>query len=1235
MKKYILIASAAAVAALLLSSCQMENLEGQPVESAPGMVLHAEAEAPLTKTTLSGNDALGYEVRWQSGDTITVVNGNGSVGVFTSFSGGDTRTDFVRTRGYEGPAPYKAWYPAELYNEGTPAFPAVQKYTAGSPTGSPMYAESADDKLMFKNIGGIIRLNISTELADQAISKIILQANQGLSGTITNAATLADNAYVATVAAGGTLTLECGEGVAISSTPTPFFMSVPATTYSGLTITAVTATGIRQTWSLKDGRAVPVGRSSITDINLEFTKTVSYTDLSARGTANTYIVSEAGAYKFNATVKGNGGLDPATGATATPIQKSDISGVTVLWEIIDHGNAIAYADGIYDIGYYDGYIYFSTPSTFAQGNAYVAIFKDLAGGNAGVYDKDVDEILWSWMIWATPAPGDVEYNGSLFMDRNLGATTLNGDRGFLYQWGRKDPFSAANGGYSSFTFYPAAAFNTVAGIQTIDYGIKHPATHVNNGDENSWMSEAEYNLLPWRDDVKTIYDPCPLGWRVPTAAQQNGYSGLPATGFSNAAGEYGNPGSGYYRSSTVTSYPKAYAYRQNGEQNNWGTNPAMAIRPVEDKTVAKDLSTYTDLSATASANSYIVPALGDYKFRATVKGNGAASLAGVSATTGSSSIAGADLVWASFGTSVAPSSVELIRRVGYQDGYVYFSTGAEYKEGNAVVAIKDAGGNILWSWHLWLTDDEISEQAYPGGAVFMDRNLGALAATSGTESYGLLYQWGRKDPFLNTKYANGGDITPVTVWQPAVYGAQQLNENTGQTPTHTVAEVVQWPNKFIYTPQACNVSEGHGTGGGLWASDQTAALWGSEKTIFDPCPPGWKVPETALWDNSFRERFFNTKYSNPMSVALPAATAIFPSVGVKTTVSVYQYHYNSNNPLTSYYVRNDGGIAVPPGYHFRLWASDGALLSDSFGSNQDPTAGVFSYDQIMSYSTDLMIDLRDMFWDNYAYQIGHYEGRTYQKAVPASGLSVRCVRETSQAVQPASVSIPATASVAQFSSIQLPVTTVPAQSSYFAQTWTSDDESVAKVDSHGRVLGMATGTCHITLSTVAGSSSCTVTVTAPSSTMTAVDMGLPSGTKWANMNWGANAPSADGTFISWNEAPGMLSSSNWRLPTKAECEELVNNSVVSLYNSGGVSGLLVTSTINGNCIFLPASGYKKSEYGYIESESPRNGYFWSSDRDQSSYKPFYLMASMYDGSLHVSYYTVESHHYTTVRPVAK
>ncbi|MCR5547839.1 MAG: hypothetical protein K6F25_03720 [Bacteroidales bacterium] len=303
------------------------------------------------------------------------------------------------------------------------------------------------------------------------------------------------------------------------------------------------------------------------------------------GAANTYMISEAGNFSFDATVKGNGGLDPLTGKQATRIPKDSIAGVKVLWEIYEQGRAIKHDGTAYAIEYADGTVTLSTPDEFVPGAACVAI-----------YDTD-GVILWSWLIWATPEPGTQEHNGALFMDRNLGAIDPgNGMRGFLYQWGRKDAFSAATGSYSPFTYVPEAntAFTTINGIQSVAFTIANPTVHINNGDSSSWMSKEEYNTLPWRDDVKTIYDPSPCGWRVPTDAEQNGLSGLPGTGFSNSANAYGNPGSGYYRTSTFSGYPKAFAYRQNGQQNNWGTNPAMAIRCVKEKAPADSPSGGTE-----------------------------------------------------------------------------------------------------------------------------------------------------------------------------------------------------------------------------------------------------------------------------------------------------------------------------------------------------------------------------------------------------------------------------------------------------------------------------------------------------------------------------------------------------------------------------------------------------------------------------------------------------------------
>lgn len=99
--------------------------------------------------------------------------------------------------------------------------------------------------------------------------------------------------------------------------------------------------------------------------------------------------------------------------------------------------------------------------------------------------------------------------------------------------------------------------------------------------------------------------------------------------------------------------------------------------------------------------------------------------------------------------------------------------------GNAVIAAYDnadpttPGAHILWSWHIWVTDYDPNLPANQcvystSGATMMDRNLGALSNIGSDDSdnvddYGLLYQWGRKDPFIGAGKRNaGGTFAPNT-----------------------------------------------------------------------------------------------------------------------------------------------------------------------------------------------------------------------------------------------------------------------------------------------------------------------------------------------------------------------------------------------------------------------------------------------------------------------------------------
>lgn len=226
-----------------------------------------------------------------------------------------------------------------------------------------------------------------------------------------------------------------------------------------------------------------------------------------------------------------------------------------------------------------------------------------------------------------------------------------------------------------------------------------------------------------------------------------------------------------------------------------------------------DLSRYSDLSAAGTANCYLVKAAGDYKFQA-VKGNSPTAIGG--------DIDEVEVLWESFGTNEIPQEGAIIASADYLDGYVVFSTPETFRNGNAVVAAKDTDGKILWSWHIWCSEEGWSDQVYPNGAgTMMDRNLGAISAVPGNVgALGLFYQWGRKDPFLGSSSITEKTLAASTGNWEAASGKKGVDY------------AVENPMVFI-------------TGSQDWCSSQTAELrWmDSQKTAYDPCPAGYRVPK--------------------------------------------------------------------------------------------------------------------------------------------------------------------------------------------------------------------------------------------------------------------------------------------------------------------------------------------------------------------------------------------------------
>ena len=222
----------------------------------------------------------------------------------------------------------------------------------------------------------------------------------------------------------------------------------------------------------------------------------------------------------------------------------------------------------------------------------------------------------------------------------------------------------------------------------------------------------------------------------------------------------------------------------------------------------------TDLGAAETANCYIVTKPGVYSFKA-VKGN--------STTAFTSTIGSVELLWETWGNTetVTPNSV--ISAVDFEKDQVYFQVAEGYHYGNAVIAVKNDMGAIMWSWHIWLPETEITEDLYNlSRRRSMDRNLGALVAATAEgavpEAVGLVYQWGRKDPF-----AGVGDFSSKQA--ATVAGIERTIENGALS----TAQAIKRPTTFASVE-------------GNWNEASSEALWAGSKTMYDPCPPGYRVP---------------------------------------------------------------------------------------------------------------------------------------------------------------------------------------------------------------------------------------------------------------------------------------------------------------------------------------------------------------------------------------------------------
>ncbi len=251
----------------------------------------------------------------------------------------------------------------------------------------------------------------------------------------------------------------------------------------------------------------------------------------------------------------------------------------------------------------------------------------------------------------------------------------------------------------------------------------------------------------------------------------------------------------------------------------------------------------TDLSQAENANCYIIDRAGRYSFRAS-RPDGVA-LWGASA-----------------------------------DAYISFSVSeqAVREGGNALIALLDDESNVLWSWHIWIPRESPVAVLHEAGGThsLMSLNLGALCNdTDSAESYGLYYQWGRKDPFVGNGEAGesaagyreqSAFASTVCTFNPKYadrYAFRTIANDDSAIATGKSAEyAAAHPTTFIY--YNANVRNGDASGedtahlqsgAGTWFNSYYAkfvSLWGYEqgtrgnrKTIYDPCPAGYRVPDNV------------------------------------------------------------------------------------------------------------------------------------------------------------------------------------------------------------------------------------------------------------------------------------------------------------------------------------------------------------------------------------------------------
>lgn len=308
-----------------------------------------------------------------------------------------------------------------------------------------------------------------------------------------------------------------------------------------------------------------------------------------------------------------------------------------------------------------------------------------------------------------------------------------------------------------------------------------------------------------------------------------------------------------------------------------GTDNRVAYYPGENGSITNGTNQFINHAGTPISGPWI-----------TKSGSGVNAGMGLTATS-------AELLW--------QDRSGLITSVSVNGDYLEFTVGT-YAGGNALIAVKDDSGTILWSWHIWATTETLTNltsintgsHTNLSGASAPYRvapvNLGWVpTGDSGKQGYCPYYQWGRKDPFIPAAaYNSNTNHTVYNISGTSVTGFSFSSSSS------SIADYIQNPTTYY---SKCS------TYYNLWDAHNDRdknVTTATKKTIYDPCPPGFCVPTGNLYyfmvGNSGSSRS-DANWTTDQGKTWSATTYSSCTTGNDLFFPAAGYHNNSSGSLGS------------------------------------------------------------------------------------------------------------------------------------------------------------------------------------------------------------------------------------------------------------------------------------------------------------------------------------------------